>query len=77
MSKSEILKALPNLSERERREILEKLLDLEPEGWLDAADLSDEERQLIESRLESHRQHPDQVIPWEDVEADLIARFGK
>jgi putative addiction module component (TIGR02574 family) len=77
MSKSEILNALPNLSEKERREILEKLLELEGEGWLDAADLTNEERRLIESRLEAHRLDPDAAIPWEDVEADLIARFGK
>jgi hypothetical protein len=46
------------------------------EGWLDAADLTDEERRLIESRLEAHRRNPDAAIPWEDVEAELIARFG-
>jgi putative addiction module component (TIGR02574 family) len=77
MSKSEILNALPNLSEKERREILEKLLELEAEGWLDANELTDEERQLIESRLEAHRQNPDEAIPWGNVEAELIARFGK
>jgi putative addiction module component (TIGR02574 family) len=77
MSKSEILKTLPKLSAKERREILEKLLELEDEGWLDAADLTDEERRLIESRLEAHRRDPDAAIPWEDVEAELIARFGK
>ncbi|MEI6082916.1 MAG: addiction module protein [Verrucomicrobiota bacterium] len=77
MSKSEILSELPNLSAKERREILDSLLQLEGAGWLDAADLTDEERQLIESRLEAHRQNPDAAIPWEDVEAKLIARFGK
>jgi len=77
MSKSEILNALSNLSAEERREILDKLLDLETEGWMDAADLTDEERRLIESRLEAHRGNPDEAIPWEDVEAELIARFGK
>jgi putative addiction module component (TIGR02574 family) len=77
MSKSEILNALPNLSAKERQEILEKLLELETQGWLDAADLTDDERRLIESRVEAHRQNPDAAIPWEDVEAELIARFGK
>jgi putative addiction module component (TIGR02574 family) len=77
MSKSEILSALPSLSEKERREILDRLLQLEGEGWLDDADLTGDERQLIESRLEAHRQNPDAAIPWDDVEAKLIARFGK
>jgi putative addiction module component (TIGR02574 family) len=44
---------------------------------MDAADLTDEERRLIESRLEAHRGNPDEAIPWEDVEAELITRFGK
>lgn len=77
MSKAEILSELPNLSAEERRELLDRLLQLEGEGWLDAADLTDDERRLIESRLEAHRQNPDAAIPWDDVEAKLIARFGK
>lgn len=77
MSKSEILNALPNLNAKERREILDSLMQLEAEGWLDAADLTDDERRLIESRLEAHRQNPDAAIPWDDVEAKLVARFGK
>jgi len=59
MSKAEILQVLPNLSAEERREILDKLLQLEGEGWLEAADLTDEERRLIESRLEAHRLDPE------------------
>jgi len=77
MGKSEILTELPNLSARERREILDRLLQLEGDGWLDDADLTDDECQLIESRLEAHRQNPDAAIPWEDAEAKLIARFGQ
>jgi putative addiction module component (TIGR02574 family) len=77
MSKTEILNELPRLKAGDRHEILDRLLELEGEGWLDGSDLSDEERQLIESRLEAHRRNPDAVVPWEDVEAKLIARFGK
>jgi putative addiction module component (TIGR02574 family) len=77
MSKVEILQVLPSLSAEERREILDKLLQLEGEGWLEAAGLTDAERRLIEFRLEAHRQNPEAAIPWEDVEAKLIARFGK
>jgi putative addiction module component (TIGR02574 family) len=71
------LQILPSLSAKERQEILERLLQLEGEGWLEAADLTDEERCLIESRLGAHRQNPEAAIPWEDVEVKLIARFGK
>jgi len=77
MSKTQILEELPRLKTEDRQEILDRLLELEGEGWLDDADLADEERQLIESRLEAHRRNPDAVVPWEDVEAKLLARFGK
>jgi hypothetical protein len=77
MSKTQILEELPRLKNEERQEILDRLLELEGEGWFDDADLADEERQLIESRLEAHRRNPDAVVPWEDVEAKLLARFGK
>jgi putative addiction module component (TIGR02574 family) len=77
VSKTEILKVLPTLDPQERQEILDKLLQLEGEGWLASADLTDQERQLIESRIAVHRQNPEAAIPWDDVEAKLIARFGK
>ena len=48
----------------------------EGEGWADAVDLADEERQVSESHLEAHRQNPDAAIPWEAVEAKLVACFG-
>jgi len=47
------------------------------DGWLESADLTDEERRLIGSRLEAHRRNPEAAIPWEDVEAKLIARFSE
>ena len=49
----------------------------EGDGWLDAAGPTDEERQVIESRLEAHRQNPDMAIPWDDLEAKLVSRFGQ
>jgi putative addiction module component (TIGR02574 family) len=44
-------------------------------AWLNAADLTDEERQIIESRLEAHRKNPDTAIPWDDIEARLVERL--
>jgi len=77
MSKSEILTELPKLQPAERREILDKLLELEADDWLDARDLSDEERRIIGERLEAHRKNPDAAIPWDDIEAELVQRFGR
>lgn len=77
MSKSEILTELTKLNPAERREVLSKLLELEGEDWLDASDLTDEERRIIEERLEAHKKNPDAAIPWDNIEAELIERFGR
>ncbi len=76
MSKSEILTAVTKLSSADRRELMEKLLELEADDWLDSGDLTDEERALIETRLAAHRKNPDAAVPWEDVEARLVERLG-
>jgi putative addiction module component (TIGR02574 family) len=56
---------------RRDEENAKRLLD-----WHNAADLTNDERRIIESRLEAHRQNPDAAIPWDDVEARLVTRFG-
>jgi putative addiction module component (TIGR02574 family) len=33
--------------------------------------LTEEQRQLIDRRLEEHRRDPDSAIPWEQVEARI------
>jgi hypothetical protein len=78
MSKAEILAELPKLSKEERFEIRTKLAEMDADGWLDADDpLTDQEKALLEARLEDMEKHPEKSIPWKDAEARLKARFGE
>jgi putative addiction module component (TIGR02574 family) len=75
MSLSEILDEIPRLTSEQRRQVVEKVLEMEG-NWLDADDnLSPEEKHLLESRLAAHDQNPASAVPWEEAKARLQARF--
>ncbi len=78
MSKADILAELPKLTKEERYEIRVRLAEMDSGGWLDADDpLTDEQKALLEARLEDMEKHPGKSIPWKDAEARLKARFGE
>lgn len=78
MSKTEILQELLKLTSQERYEIRLKLAELDGQDWLDDDDpLTDEQKALIESRLEAHEKNPETAIPWEEVKARLNRRLGE
>src|ERR1700745_3547249 len=54
MIKAEILEALPKLSPEERREIRAKLNELDDEEWFDNGELSEQEKAIIEARLDEY-----------------------
>ncbi len=67
MSKAEILAALPTLTPAERQEILLKLAELDGTVWLDRDDpLTDEDKALIEARMDAYEKDPDSAIPWDE-----------
>jgi putative addiction module component (TIGR02574 family) len=76
MSKKEIMAELPKLTSGDRREILDKIWELDGGDWLDSGELTDAERLLIEQRLAEHEKNPEAAIPWEEVEARLRQRFN-
>jgi hypothetical protein len=77
MSKTEILEELPKLTSEEREEISLKLAELDGD-WLDSDDpLSDQEKALLEARLDDLEKHPEESIPWAEAEARLKARYGE
>jgi len=39
--------------------------------------LTDEQKQEIDRRLAAHQANPQAAIPWEQVEAEALARLGK
>jgi len=78
MSKTDILEELPKLTLEERHEIRLKLAELDGDGWLDDDDpLTQEQKALIESRIEAHEKNPEAAIPWEEVMARLNRRLGE
>lgn len=78
MSKAEILAEIPKLTAEERHEIRLKIAELDGDGWLDEDDpLTEEQKALLESRLEDMEKHSEKSIPWSEAEARLKARFGE
>jgi len=69
MSKSEILTELPGLDRDARREILERICDL------DEAELTADEKAFLDSRLEECRRNPDAWSTWQDAKARILARL--
>jgi putative addiction module component (TIGR02574 family) len=39
--------------------------------------LTDAQRQEVDRRLAAHRANPDAAIPWEQVEAEVMARLQR
>ena len=54
MIKAEILEALPKLNAEERREIRAKQNELDNETWFDNGELSEQEKAIIETRLDEY-----------------------
>lgn len=78
MSKAEILAELPKLAAEDRAEIQAKLDELAGDGWLDADDpMTDEQKALLEARLDAYEKNPDAGSSWEEVEARLRARLKR
>jgi putative addiction module component (TIGR02574 family) len=34
-------------------------------------------REIVRQRLAEHRENPDVAVPWEEVRAELLARFSR
>lgn len=58
MSKAEILAELPKLGLAERREIFERICELEERDLLRGGEPSAEEKALLDQELEEYRQNP-------------------
>jgi hypothetical protein len=72
MSKTEILQELPKLGLEDRREILERICELEEHDLLQGVGATSEEKVLLDRELLDYRQNPDAGSPWQEV----LARIG-
>ena len=71
MSKSEILEELPKLRADERREIFERICEMEELALLSGSEPSAEEKAMLDRELEEYRANPEAGSSWGEVEARL------
>jgi putative addiction module component (TIGR02574 family) len=71
MSKAEILLELPKLELADRREIFERICDMEESDLLNGSLPTAEEKALLDRELEAYRQNPEAGSTWAEVKARL------
>ena len=71
MSKAEILNELPKLGLRERREIFERIGEMEEQDLLKGGEPTAEEKALLDRELEEFQKNPQAGSTWEEVAARL------
>jgi hypothetical protein len=78
MSFAQVLEELPALTSEQRRQILDRIVELDRGGWLDVDDpLSAADKQVIESRLAAHEADPRSAISLDELESRLNQRSRK
>jgi hypothetical protein len=71
MSKAEILAELPKLKLADRREIFDRICEMEERDLLHGSQPTAEEKELLDQELEEYRQNPGAGSTWKEVEARL------
>lgn len=69
MSKAEILAELPKLKLADRREIFDRICEMEESDLLHGSEPSAEEKGLLDRELEDYQKNPDAGSSWEEVKA--------
>lgn len=77
MSKIEILTELPKLTPEERQEVRELLAQIDGTDWLDDGELTDEEKALIDARIDECERNPLSFLPWDEAKARINASLKK
>ncbi len=67
MSKADILRELPRLPLGERREIFERIVELEDQDLLKGGEPTPEEKALLDRELEEYQRSPDAGSSWEEI----------
>jgi putative addiction module component (TIGR02574 family) len=50
-----------------------KLNELDSETWFDNGELSEQEKAIIEARLDEYDRNPEAVSSWEEAKARILA----
>jgi putative addiction module component (TIGR02574 family) len=67
---------LDRLSIDERLQLVEEIWD-SITNEVEAAPLTDAQRQEIDRRWAAHLANPTAAVPWEDVEAEILNRLNR
>jgi len=67
MSKEQLIAELEKLTLEERLEVFEAFWPQAP----DFGEPTEEEKALLDRELEDYRKNPDDVVPWDEVKAQL------
>ena len=76
MSKTEILAELAKLKADERRQIYQRLCELQEQDLLNGVGPSEEEKKLLDAALAEYEKDGDRGRPWREVLRDLRAHRG-
>jgi hypothetical protein len=71
MSKSAILDELPKLGQADRREILERICEIEEADLLRGAVIDADEKALLDREFEEYQSNPKDGAVWKEVEPRL------
>jgi putative addiction module component (TIGR02574 family) len=71
MSKLEILAELPKLEVADRREILDRIWEMEEDDLIRGSGATAEEKALLDRELEEYRRNPEAGSTWNGVEARI------
>jgi putative addiction module component (TIGR02574 family) len=71
MSKLEILAELPKLESADRREILDRIWEMEEQDLISGNDATAEEKALLDRESDEYRRNPEAGSPWNQVEARI------
>jgi putative addiction module component (TIGR02574 family) len=71
MSKMEILAELPKLELADRREIFDRICEMEERDLLLGSQPTAEEKALLDRELEEYQRNPEAGSTWNEVEARL------
>jgi putative addiction module component (TIGR02574 family) len=67
---------IEKLSVDERIALVQEIWDgIAPE--VERSPLTEGQRQEVDRRLEAHRANPEAAVPWEQVEAEALARLRR
>jgi hypothetical protein len=73
MSKSEIMAELPKLKIEDRRDIFDRLCEMEERDLLNGV-ATPQEKELLDHELEEYRNNPETGSTWDEVQSRIPKR---